>query len=187
MKRILDLFLSSFGLLLFAPALSVLFVLIIVTSGRPAIFAQARVGRNEQLFSCYKLRTMRTDTPSCPSHELGLSAVTPVGRYLRRTKFDEVPQLWNVLKGDMSIVGPRPCLPQQEKLIELRRLNNVYSVRPGITGLAQIRLVDMSNPELLAELDGVYVRSMSFSQDLSIIVATVRGLGHRGGPGIGLV
>ncbi len=106
-----------------------------------------------KLFTCYKLRTMYSYTPSVGTHEVQLSSVTPIGRRLRRWKLDELPHLWNVLRGDMSLVGPRPCLPIQSELIEKRRQMGVLDFRPGITGLAQVAGVDMSDPERLANID----------------------------------
>jgi O-antigen biosynthesis protein WbqP len=143
------------------------------SSPGPAFFAQQRVGRNEKPFNCLKLRTMYVGTKSLPTHEVGEAAVTSAGRTLRRLKIDELPQLWNVLRGEMSLVGPRPCLPSQQELIERRRERGVYSLRPGITGLAQVEGIDMSDPEKLAARDAAYLRSRTFWMDLRIIVKTV--------------
>lgn len=177
MKRGLDVLLSTIGLLLLWPAIAAASLAIIATSPGPAIFRQTRVGRHERPFTCYKLRTMKVDTPNLATHQVGRSAVTPVGAFLRRTKADELPQLWNVLKGDMSLVGPRPCLPEQHELIARRRAYRVFSVRPGITGIAQIQAVDMSDPERLAQLDQAYLASKGVREDLRILLRTLIGGG----------
>jgi O-antigen biosynthesis protein WbqP len=119
---------------------------------------------------------MYSNTGNRPTHEVGKSAVTPIGHFLRRTKLDELPQLWNVVAGDMNFVGPRPCLPSQTALIEARREKGVLAMRPGITGVSQIAGVDMSDPEKLARLDATYRRS--FATDVRIIIATVLGAGQ---------
>ena len=108
-----------------------------------------------------------------PTHEAPSASVTPVGKALRRAKIDELPQLWNVLKGEMSLVGPRPCLPTQEELVERRRALGVLSALPGITGLAQIRGIDMSDPKLCAETDAAYLKTASLGLDLKILLGTV--------------
>jgi O-antigen biosynthesis protein WbqP len=118
---------------------------------------------------------MYVGTPSLPSHEAPANSVTSVGRVLRKFKLDELPQFWNVLKGEMSLVGPRPSLPTQTELIECRRRLGVLAALPGITGLAQIRGIDMSNPELLAQTDAAYLRTASFWLDLRILLGTLHG------------
>jgi O-antigen biosynthesis protein WbqP len=116
---------------------------------------------------------MYVGTPSLPSHEAPANSVTSVGGILRKFKLDELPQFWNVLKGEMSLVGPRPCLPTQTELIECRKRLGVLAALPGITGLAQIRGIDMSNPKLLAETDATYLRTASFWLDLRILIGTL--------------
>lgn len=177
MKRIFDVLLSFAGLLAVLPILAVAIVAIRMETPGRAIFAQTRVGRGERPFTCYKLRTMHTDTKSLPTHEVGTASVTRLGARLRKWKLDELPQLYNVLMGQMSFVGPRPCLPSQTRLIELRRQHGVFDLRPGITGLAQVNGIDMSQPELLASVDGKYAQSMGFFEDLRLIAATVLGKG----------
>lgn len=177
MKRIFDIVLSVVGLLLLGWLIVLLALGVRVTSKGPGIFAQDRVGRRERPFVCYKLRTMFTETPIAATHEVAAHSVTPLGRWLRRLKLDELPQLWNVLKGDMSLVGPRPCLPTQRELIEARRRRGVYEVRPGITGAAQVLGIDMSDPDRLAEVDAAYVRRASLSRDLVLILRTIVGSG----------
>jgi O-antigen biosynthesis protein WbqP len=178
MIRFLDIAIAGLGLILVSPVLLACCLLVSLTSpGRP-IFSQPRVGKNRRLFTCYKLRTMRSGTASAATHEVSPSAVTPVGAFLRRTKLDELPQLWNVVVGDMSLVGPRPCLPSQAELIGARDKHGIYALRPGITGPAQVQGVDMSNPERLAQLDATWLHERSLFTYLMLIVLTVRGRGR---------
>jgi len=116
---------------------------------------------------------MYVGTASVPTHEVSASRITPIGRFLRRTKLDELPQLWNVVKGEMSLVGPRPCLPDQTALVEARQRWGVAALRPGITGLAQLRGIDMADPARLAEIDAEYLASASLPADLEILIGTV--------------
>lgn len=145
--------------------------------GGAAVFRQIRVGRDRRQFVLYKLRTMSIGTGNRASHEVSAAQITGVGRILRRTKLDELPQLLNVLKGDMSFVGPRPCLPSQDVLVTEREKRGVYAVRPGITGPAQLAGIDMSTPTLLAEADAGYVAHISFLNDLRYILGTAIGGG----------
>ena len=177
MKRAIDVAACALFLVAFSPVLLVILIAIRLQSPGNAIFAQTRVGKNGRPFTCYKLRTMHSGTADLPTHQVQASAVTPLGEHLRRLKIDEVPQLWNVLIGDMSLVGPRPCLPSQTELVEARRRLGVLDVRPGITGLAQVKGVDMSDPIRLAEIDAQYVRSQSLMGDFGLIWATLRGKG----------
>src|SRR4051812_15728018 len=177
MKRAFDVVTCAGFLLFFWPVLLIIILAIRLQSPGPAIFAQRRVGREERPFTCYKLRTMYSGTANLPTHEVQASSVTPLGELLRRFKIDELPQLWNVLTGDMSLVGPRPCLPSQIELLDARRRLGVLQVRPGITGLAQVNGIDMSDANRLAEVDARYVRTQSFPGDLRLIWATLRGRG----------
>ncbi len=136
------------------------------------------MGRHGQPFTCYKLRTMRQGTANVATHEMSSSAVTSLGESLRRYKLDELPQLWNVLRGDMSFVGPRPCLPVQREVIAEREKRGVLALRPGITGLAQVNDIDMSTPVRLAEADAEYLATRSFVGDLVLILRTVTGSGQ---------
>jgi O-antigen biosynthesis protein WbqP len=172
-KRALDLVLAVPALLLAAPVIALLVLCVRADSPGPGIFAQMRVGRHGNPFVCRKLRTMRVDTPNVPSHMAGRASMTRLGPILRRTKLDELPQLWNVVVGEMSLVGPRPCLPGQVELIDARRARGVLSARPGITGLAQVRGIDMSQPHILAEIDAEYVRRQTFRLDVAILFRTV--------------
>ena len=176
MIRILD-FLSSFlGLVLGSPVLLVLWVIGLFDTGSP-LFKQERVGKNKKPFTLVKFRTMRPDTASVASHLADANAITKFGAFLRKTKLDELPQLWNVFKGDMSLVGPRPCLFNQEELIAERQERGVFSVRPGITGLAQVNEIDMSTPKLLAETDAKMIAEMSLVNYFKYILMTVTGKG----------
>ena len=173
MKRIFDILISCIGLILVLPVVIILAVLISLNSNGSPIFAQERVGRHEQRFKCYKLRTMFLDGPNVGTHEISSEAITPIGIRIRKTKLDELPQLWNVIRGEMSLVGPRPCLPSQTRLIEARRKYDVFDVIPGITGLAQVNSIDMSTPDELAKLDRQYIDQMNFMGDIAIMWATV--------------
>ncbi len=175
MKRALDLALAVPLALLACPIVLAAAIWIRLTSPGPAIFAQRRIGKDEKPFGCLKLRTMYLDTRPLPTHEVGEDAVTKAGRILRDLKLDELPQLWNVLKGEMSLVGPRPCLPSQQELIERRRALGIYSLRPGITGLAQVEGIDMSDPKRLAEKDAEYLRKRTLRVDMEIVLMTLAG------------
>lgn len=148
------------------------------SSPGPAIFAQQRIGRNGAHFTCYKFRTMKTGTKQAGTHEVAVSAVTPAGAILRRTKLDELPQVWNILKGELSLIGPRPGLPVQQELFEARQRVGVFAVKPGISGWAQIYDVDMSNPEKLAKWDSHYIAMRSLLLNIRIILATAFGRGQ---------
>jgi len=141
------------------------------------LFLQKRVGRDSQIFTILKLRTMRADTPDGASHDVGASTITRSGRLLRRTKIDELPQLWNVLIGDMSLVGPRPCLPSQTQLIAERARRGVLALRPGITGVGQLAGLDMSAPVALAEADAAYLARWTLRGDLVMLIQTALGKG----------
>lgn len=173
MKRAIDLALGTILLVASSPVLAVAALAIRLDSPGPAIFRQARVGRDGMPFTCLKLRSMRLGTPSVPTHEADKQAVTGPGRIMRRLKVDEIPQLWNVIRGEMSLVGPRPCLPTQLELVEFRRALGVLALRPGITGLAQIRGIDMSEPRRCAEADAEYASRSSLFLDAKILWGTL--------------
>ncbi len=177
MLRFLDLLFSSIGLLLGFPILLTIYVAGLFDTGSP-LFRQERVGRNQRPFTLVKFRTMRPDTASLASHLADASAVTPMGAFLRSSKLDELPQLWNVLKGEMSLVGPRPCLFNQVDLINERAARSVFDARPGITGLAQVSNIDMSTPELLAETDANMLATLGLASYFKYIVQTVTGAGQ---------
>ena len=176
MTRFLDLCFAFFGLTFGFPVLLILTIIGLFDTGSP-IFRQERVGRNKKPFTLVKFRTMSVGTASVASHLASTSSITPFGNFLRKTKLDELPQLWNVLKGEMSLVGPRPNLFNQEELIQAREAKGVYAVRPGITGLAQIQNIDMSTPELLAKTDAEMIASLSLGKYFSYIIKTVTGSG----------
>ncbi len=176
MLRVFDMFFAFFGLLFGLPILLLISIIGLFDTGSP-IFLQKRVGRNKKPFTLIKFRTMKKDTASVGTHLADTSAITPLGGFLRRTKLDELPQLWNVLTGDMSLVGPRPCLFNQEELIAEREQRGVLNARPGITGLAQINEIDMSTPELLAETDAKMLENLSIGLYFRYILATVTGKG----------
>ena len=158
--RLIDVLAAFVGLLLGVPLFAIL-LLVGWFDIRAPLFRQERVGRNQKPFILVKFRTMRQGTASVATHLADATAVTTYGRFLRRTKLDELPQLWNVLRGEMSLVGPRPCLFNQEKLIKERATLGVFAARPGITGLAQIQGIDMSTPELLAKTDAEMLESLN--------------------------
>ena len=176
--RIFDIILSLLGLIALSPLLLLVLLLSIAFQPGSPLYLQQRVGREEKLFTLIKFRTMRPETQSVGTHEVNPGQVTAWGALLRRLKFDELPQLWNVLKGEMSLVGPRPCLPNQTELVVARRKLSVFSVRPGITGLAQIQGIDMSTPELLAKTDAEMIRTMSLGGYFKYIFLTVCGWGR---------
>jgi lipopolysaccharide/colanic/teichoic acid biosynthesis glycosyltransferase len=145
-------------------------------TGSP-IFRQERVGIHRKPFRLMKFRSMHLNAPSVATHLASSSSITPLGSLLRKSKLDELPQLWNVLVGDMSLVGPRPNLFNQEELIEERYSRGVYSIRPGITGLAQINKIDMSTPQLLAEADAKMIQELNTLGYFKYIFLTIFGKG----------
>jgi O-antigen biosynthesis protein WbqP len=177
MIRFLDILFSAMGLIFSFPILVITTLIGFFYTGSP-IFRQERVGQNKKSFSLVKFRTMSKDTSSVASHLASSASITPFNGFLRETKLDELPQLWNVLKGDMSLVGPRPNLFNQEELINARDGLGVYSVRPGITGLAQIKNIDMSTPELLAKTDAQMISTMSIANYFKYIFLTLVGKGQ---------
>ena len=175
-KRLLDIVLSLTALIVLAPLLLVLALLVKLDSPGPALFKQKRVGRNEKLFDIYKFRSMYTSAPrDVATSELqnAESHITRVGRVLRKTSLDELPQLFNVLKGEMSFIGPRPLVPNEKDIHELRREKGAYRVRPGITGWAQVNGRDCVLPVDKARLDGYYADHISFGLDVKIIIFSV--------------
>jgi O-antigen biosynthesis protein WbqP len=175
MYRILEFIFALLGLIALSPLLLICLLAVRSTSPGPALFKQMRIGKGQKPFAIYKIRTMQLGTKEAGTHLVAAQSVTNVGKVLRKLRLDEIPQLYNVLMGDMSLVGPRPCLPTQTELIAARAVENVYAVRPGITGLAQIQGLDMSNPVELAKVDGTYVCTRSLGLDLRIILQTILG------------
>lgn len=178
MLRSIDVAAGLIGGLAFLPLILVLAIAVRATSPGPALFKQSRLGRHERAFLVYKLRTMVVETPNSASHEVSTSYVTPLGANLRRFKLDELPQLWNVLIGDMSLVGPRPGLPHHNALTEARRREGVFAARPGITGPAQVQGVDMSTPDLLASIDRRYAERPTLAAYLLYVFLTIAGRGQ---------
>jgi len=174
--RLFDLALASSILVLSLPLLIIIFMIGLLDTGSP-IFRQTRVGRHERAFTLLKFRTMRPDTPSVATHLASPSAITSFGQFLRHTKLDELPQLLNVLRGEMSLVGPRPCLFSQVELMRERARLGVTRARPGITGLAQVRGIDMSTPALLAETDAAMLRSLGVRAYFRYLYLTALGKG----------
>jgi O-antigen biosynthesis protein WbqP len=185
MKRLFDVLAAGLGLIVLWPVILLTAIAVRLNSPGPGILAQRRVGRDGRQFTCYKLRTMHRNTAQVPTHQVGASALTSIGGFLRRSKLDELPQLLNVLRGDMSLVGPRPCLPTQAELIEARSRLGALGVLPGVTGLAQIQGVDMSDPQRLAGIDAQYARTRTFGGDLIIILRTLTGSGMNADPARG--
>ena len=160
MLRVCDFIFSLLGLVFGFPVLLLIYTIGLFDTGSP-LFLQERVGRNKKPFMLVKFRSMKVDTASVASHLASSASITKLGGFLRKTKLDELPQLWNVLKGDMSLVGPRPNLFNQPELIAERDRLGVFDVRPGITGLAQVNNIDMSTPVLLAETDAKMIRGIT--------------------------
>ncbi|MDV6328056.1 sugar transferase [Idiomarina sp. Sol25] len=176
MLRCLDFIFSLLGLVVGLPILILLTLIGLFDTGSP-IFRQERVGKNKKPFVLVKFRTMKKDTASVASHLASSASITKFGHFLRRTKLDELPQLWNVLKGEMSLVGPRPGLFNQEELTQAREAKGVFKVRPGITGLAQVNEIDMSTPQLLAETDAKMIQTLNIKSYFQYILMTVTGKG----------
>lgn len=173
MIRLFDLFFSFFGLIFFSPLLILLWILGYFINGSP-LFIQKRVGTKQKIFYLIKFRTMKIGTRSLATHLIKNSAITPFGHFLRSSKLDEVPQLWNVIIGDMSLVGPRPCLINQKKLISERKRRGIYKVKPGITGLAQISGVTMKDPIQLAKMDLIMIKQMNIYNYFYFIYKTIK-------------
>lgn len=173
-KRGIDIFISAIILVITLPIMLVVGVVIKVNSKGPAIFKQTRMGKNHQPFKLYKFRSMRIDTPESASNDLnGDDYHTSVGKFIRKFSIDELPQLFNVIKGDMSIIGPRPVILKEKNLIELRHQNGAESVRPGITGLAQVNGRDNLADEPKAKYDAEYASQVSFKNDSKIFIQTI--------------
>jgi len=178
-KRSLDALLSGLALAVLAPVLGVIAAAILLEDGRPVIFRQVRAGRDGGTFFLRKFRSMPVDTPNVPSSASKGLAVTRVGGVLRRTNLDELPQLINILRGDMSLVGPRPALPSQKRLLLLRAADGSTSLRPGLTGWAQVNSYEGMPEEEKAELDAEYARQVSLLKDLGIVLRTLPYLAKR--------
>ena len=175
-KRAIDLFIASFLLIIACVPILLIAVSIKLFDKGPVIFSQERIGKNEKKFICYKFRTMKTDAPhnlSTKEFKDSYKYITPIGRFLRRSSLDELPQLFNVLIGNMSIVGPRPLIAEETEIHDMRRIYGVYDHKPGITGLAQICGRDKLSDKRKAECDAIYVENISFIVDAKIFFATL--------------
>lgn len=177
MIRFFDILFSFIGLILLSPILILLLIIGFFDSKSP-IFCQKRLGKEKKPFNLYKFRSMKLDCPSVATHLSNPNSITKFGKFLRTSKLDELPQLLNVFLGDMSLVGPRPNLSNQEELVLAREFRNVYSVRPGITGLSQINKIDMSTPELLAETDARMIQDLTIRIYFKYILITIFGKGY---------
>ena len=174
--RIFDIFISIFGIIILFPIINIILILIYLENNSP-LFCQERVGKDMKKFILVKFRTMKKGTKNCATHLVDPKRITYFGAILRKTKLDELPQLWNVLKGDMSLVGPRPCLFNQKELIEQRKKYNIFYFKPGITGVAQIKGIDMSDPSHLAKIEYKMVKNMNIFYYFYFIFKTIFGAG----------
>ena len=174
-KRLFDLVASGIAILLLSPFLLLIAIAVRLTSRGPALHWSRRVGRDNKIFLMPKFRTMRIDTPQLPTHLLADAErwVTPVGRFLRATSLDELPQFWSVVRGHMSLVGPRPALFNQDDLVSMRTERGIHVLRPGITGWAQVNGRDELPIPVKVAYDLEYVRRRSFLFDLRVILLTV--------------
>ena len=175
-KNILDIILAFIGLIILLPFFLIFALIIKLESKGPIFFKQERIGKNKKHFKIYKFRTMRTDTPKdMPTHMLrnAESYITKFGKFMRKTSIDELPQLINILKGEMAIIGPRPALWNQDDLIEERDKYNANNVKPGLTGWAQINGRDELPIPVKAKYDGEYIEKMSFIFDIKVFFKTV--------------
>jgi lipopolysaccharide/colanic/teichoic acid biosynthesis glycosyltransferase len=172
MIRFFDFFFSILGLIFLFPIFILLWIVGFLENGSP-IFKQKRIGYFQKSFFLIKFRTMKKNTKSIATHLVNSSMITPLGHFLRQTKLDEAPQLLNVLKGDMSFVGPRPCLANQKKLISERKKRGIFNVRPGITGLAQIRGITMEKPILLSKIELEMIKKMNLYYYFHYIFVTL--------------
>jgi len=171
-KRGIDILLAISAIIILSPIIVVCGLIIYFQDFGPVIFKQWRIGRNGERFLFFKFRSMPVNAPNVQSSETDKLKITPFGRIIRRTNLDELPQLFNILKGDMSIVGPRPPIPSQVNLVEMRKKNNAINCRPGLTGWAQVNSYDYMPEEQKAKFDGEYASNVSFGMDIKIIVRT---------------
>ena len=174
LKRIIDIFAVSILLVILLPVISIIVLFIKLHDGGPIVFKQVRIGRNGREFLFMKFRSMPMNTPNVVSTNTGQLKITPIGKIIRRTNLDEIPQFINVLKGDMSLIGPRPSLPTQENLIQMRMENGSIKLRPGLTGWAQVNAYDFMPETEKAHLDGEYFKKFGVMMDLKILMGTVQ-------------
>lgn len=184
LKRWMDIILAAIAIILLAPIFAFVAISIKLDSKGPILFKQQRVGADKTLFTIFKFRTMYVDTPqNMPTHLLTSpdAYITKVGQFLRKTSLDELPQLFNIFAGSMSVIGPRPALYNQTDLIEKREEAGVSELKPGLSGLAQVMGRDTLSIEEKAELDGLYGRKLSFATDVKLIFSTIRKVVKRDG------
>jgi len=186
LKRLVDVFVSLCGCLILATPMMIIAVAVLLTSPGPALYWSRRVGKDNSIFLMPKFRTMRTDTPVVATHLLTDPSrhLTPIGGFLRKSSLDELPQLWCILKGEMSLVGPRPALFNQDDLIAVRTEAGVHALKPGLTGWAQVNGRDELEIPLKVAYDAEYLQRQSFMLDLRILILTAlkvagaRGVSH---------
>lgn len=177
MIRLLDFIAALIGIIVLSPFILLIAIILFLEHRKP-LFIQKRVGKNRVEFTLIKFRSMSPKAANLPTHEISADLITRTGKFIRATKLDELPQLWNVLKGEMSLVGPRPCLPTQEELINERQALGVFKLRPGITGPAQVKNIDMSTPKKLALEDSQMVDNLTLWSYLKYVLMTVTGSGQ---------
>lgn len=178
LRRAIDVTIVMAASVIVGPLCLLLMLLIRLDSRGNPLFIQWRIGQDQMPFRLFKLRTMKSDTSNLPSHEVPATRITRVGRALRSSKLDELPQLWNILRGEMTFVGPRPCLPTQRQLIEERARRQLFQFLPGITGPAQIQHIDMSKPTLMSQVEEEYFTRSTPLSDVVIVLRTVFGAGR---------
>lgn len=171
-KRFFDVFLAVFALSILSPIILFVAVTIYFFDSGPVFFKQERIGKKGKKFLIFKFRSMPVQTKNLPSDQIGTVQLTSLGMFIRKSNLDELPQFFNILRNEMSIVGPRPCMTTQKKLIELRRKNSSWFCKPGLTGLAQVMSFDGMSIEKKAELDKIYAKKISLWNDLKIIFKT---------------
>lgn len=172
-KRLIDIFASLLVVISLSPVLIVFALIIKLQDGGSPFFKHQRVGKDGELFWFYKFRSMPVKTPIVESHETKKLQITPFGKFIRKTNLDELPQLFNIIRGDMSLIGPRPPIPSQTDLIELRKKNNSITLKPGLTGWAQVNSYDNMPDKVKADFDGEYVSQISFFKDVEIVLKTL--------------
>ncbi|MDC3096196.1 sugar transferase [Alphaproteobacteria bacterium] len=177
-KRAFDLGFSLFIIIFLWWLFILIWLLIILETPGPGIIFQKRVGKNGKIFNCIKFRTMQIGVKQAPTHQMSSNDITNFGRFLRKTKLDELPQIFNIIFNQMSLIGPRPCLDIQHKLISKREEFNILKIKPGITGYAQINKIDMSNTDIITQFDYVYLKTQSIILDCKIIIKTIFGAGN---------
>ena len=177
MIRLMDFIAALIGIIVLSPFILLIAIILFLEHRKP-FFIQKRVGKNMVEFTLIKFRSMSPKAGNLPTHEISADLITKTGKFIRATKLDELPQLWNVLKGEMSLVGPRPCLPTQKELINQRQALGVFRLRPGITGPAQVKNIDMSTPKKLALEDSQMVGNLTLFSYLKYVLMTVTGSGQ---------